>query len=116
MVEFKNFIDDLYTNFSNNPIYYDLIASAEDCGSIEDAISYLSDIVNYGCISGIVGYAIYYCDIDELFIKYEDFVDEFYQSGGLDCAPKDLPLKTACVWALIEYHAYVLYDYVCEEY
>jgi hypothetical protein len=42
----------------------------------EDQQSYIHDVINNGCESGIVGYLIYYTDTDEFFAKhYKDILE-----------------------------------------
>lgn len=46
--------------------------------SEEDLISYVKDIINHGCISGVVSKMIYYIDTKKFFIKHMDEILELY--------------------------------------
>lgn len=42
-----------------------------DQGSIDDIVSYMNDVLQHGCVSGMVSELIYYRDIVEFYNKYK---------------------------------------------
>ena len=54
----------------------------EEILSSEEPLSYLTDIVNNGCISGIIPSVIYYKQTNDFYDKYQDEIEEhFYRKA-----------------------------------
>ncbi len=49
---------------------------AQDCLYSENAETYLSDLLQHGCQSGIVSGLIYYTDTKDFFIRHMEEIDE----------------------------------------
>ena len=54
---------------------------ANEATEHDDPVSYLTDIVRYGCASGIVGPLIYYRDTRAFFDKHYDEIEELRELG-----------------------------------
>lgn len=76
---------------------------------------FFHDLLNYGCISGIVSSLIYYVDTEKFFDEhYEEIISlksEFEKSTG---QPMDIPhqLKNHLAWFAFEQTAYDLADLI----
>lgn len=58
--------------------------------STGEAISYLEDVCNHGCVSGTVSQLIYYADTKKFFIEHIDEIDEMRSEMEDECGE---PLK-----------------------
>lgn len=77
--EFKKGND--YRLFKRVCNYYLSTLNDEDS---DYTLSHMSDVVNYGCISGTVGELIYYVDTLRFFDLYKNEIRELYDSIGYD--------------------------------
>lgn len=78
---------------------------AKDALQENDPMSYLQDVVDYGCITGLVGHLIYYRDTHRFFDEHYDEIEalreEYEDSTGLMLEVKD-DLKNFLAWFAYE--------------
>lgn len=115
-----NFVIDHYINESS------------DYESVEDLLSNMEDLQQYGCISGMIPELIYYDDTNDFFDNYKEEINQmlFETIEGTGCSIEELfgnkfdkedPLIIECInknlfaWFGFEETAYHLYDEVCEK-
>lgn len=51
----------------------------EDLLEVESVEGYLKDLLQHGCVSGMVNGLIYYSDTKNFFVKYVDEIDELVE-------------------------------------
>lgn len=75
-------------NTSDNKLTIAVINDILDCNETdEEIINYLKDVVNYGCISGIVSSLIYYSDTEKFFNEYSNEILELLDVKKEECEP-----------------------------
>ena len=95
---------------------------AQEATEHNDPASYLSDIVCYGCISGIsgiVGPLIYYRDTHAFFDKHYDEIEDLRQDWEDEIGQPitiDGDLKNTLVWFAVEQVAYAVMTEIGAEY
>ncbi len=86
---------------------------ASDAFEESDSISYLSDVCQYGCISGLVSDLIYYTDTRAFFDKHypeiEDIRIEYEEATGSTIAVQG-DLKNFYAWFAYEATAARIYE------
>ena len=80
----KKFLNKLLAE--DNKLINEVVEDLDYYDSLEEIKSYLEDILNYGCVSGIVSKLVYYKDTNKFYDTYEeeieDLIDEFKKEMG----------------------------------
>ena len=86
----KKAIEEFKEINENNAMYVDVAEDLLNCES-EDLLQYMYDIINHGCISGIVNSQMYYSDTKKFFLKYYEEIfevialnEEYYATENLN--------------------------------
>lgn len=68
-----------------------VLQDLEDYETKEEKISYLNDLTQHGCQSGMVSGLIYYCDTNKFFNDHEDEIEDLITENmdmmGVDTRP-----------------------------
>lgn len=100
--ELKAKLEDLAAG-TDNKLTIAVIEDILDAHATNEEIdSYITNVINYGCESGIVTSLIYYKDTDEFFIKYHNEIFELLNDykEAWDSYPQiDLDSNTLAWWA-----------------
>lgn len=100
--ELKAKLEDLAAS-TDNKLTIAVIEDILDTHATNEEIdSYITDVINYGCESGIVTSLIYYKDTDKFFTKYHNEIFELLNDykEAWDSYPQiDLDSNTLAWWA-----------------
>ena len=72
-----------------------------------DPSSFFSDLMEYGCSSGIVSSLIYYTDTHKFYDTHYDEIEELRTDFDITIDP-DQDLKNQLAWMAFEYNAHYL--------
>lgn len=75
----------------------------------DDPHIFFKDLLQYGCVSGMVGILVYYADTYAFFNRYYDEIEELRQEYDL-IIPVDCNLKNYLAWFAFEIVAFQIYQ------
>lgn len=89
-------LNDMEKDFLVNDLLYDF-------DSVQDAMTYMEDIVTYGCISGCVPYLIYTTEIHGYLSHFSMEIDELLQELLYNGYQIEFESMDKLVWCAFEY-------------
>ena len=96
---------------ANNPLASIATAVAFHALHHDDTKVFFSDLLNYGCVTGMVGSLIYYSDTHAFFDTHYDHIQEAlqeYEANHGEPFKIKGDLKNSLAWFAFEYSAYKL--------
>ena len=94
---------------ANSPIDSIEKAVAQEALDYDEIQNFFSDILNHGCVTGMVGSLIYYADTHDFFDKHYDQIEELrneYEENTGIPLPIKYDLKNHLAWFSFEETAY----------
>ena len=85
--DFKNWIEEQKDKATGLQI--EVLEDLEDYKTKEEAISYLNDVLNQGCVSGIASGLIYYYDTNKFYDRNEEEIEDLIYQNQKDLGYKN---------------------------
>ena len=79
MTKLQKKLEAIKADYNRTDLEKDIAQELLDRGSDEEIKSYVSDVMNHGCVSGTVSSLIYYADTKAFYVKHMDDIQELYE-------------------------------------
>ena len=108
MKKYNELLNSLYGENSLKDSVIDIILNHID--DYENSITFLEEVLQYGCSSGIVSELIYYPDTQSFFIKHMEEIFEVYNNVKDNLGPDFEVNANNLSWLAFEYMTSIIYN------
>ena len=109
-MKLNTFLENMYGESTLKDEVIDIILN--HINDYENSITFLEEVLQYGCSSGMIGELIYYSDTKDFFIKHMEEIFEIYNNVKDNLSPNFEVNANNLSWLAFEYMVNEIYNEV----